>query len=385
MLSVDDWYNILSDPEITKELSLTMLQALYEQPKQAAAASELGRILGFNGRNTSSPLTLEVGRFAKRISKKFDIGLKDRQEKKFKYWDLFFNGYQEKNLFIWKLRPEISQALELIKIAAISQSYIYTWNPNKWHWDDLAEAICRINSEETYVTRWSCGNTKKIEKGDRFFLMRLGSEPKGIMGCGTILSQPYEHEHWDNELATTGKTALRTDLAFEVLSDQPLIELEELQERYPDINWTPHSSGTSIPSATAGQLALLLSQHAKVPFAQTPSGAQLYSEGLPRQVTITTYDRNPEARRACIRHHVHDCAVCGFNFSQHFGELGEGFIEVHHLRPLGEIAQQHELDPIRDLRPVCANCHRMLHRNAPAYSIEELQAIRQNRNRQGQQ
>nr|WP_232850432.1 hypothetical protein [Enterococcus innesii] len=36
------------------------------------------------------------------------------------------------------------------------------------------------------------------------------------------------------------------------------------------------------------------------------------------------------------------------------------------------ISQDYEIDPISDMKPVCPNCHSMLHRRRPAYSIKEL-------------
>jgi 5-methylcytosine-specific restriction protein A len=67
--------------------------------------------------------------------------------------------------------------------------------------------------------------------------------------------------------------------------------------------------------------------------------------------------------------------VCGFDFATQYGELGAGFIHVHHLRPLGEIGQEYELNPIIDLRPVCPNCHAMLHSGESTLDIEALQEI----------
>ena len=66
------------------------------------------------------------------------------------------------------------------------------------------------------------------------------------------------------------------------------------------------------------------------------------------------------------------CSICGFSFREKYGEIGENFIHVHHLKPLSEIRTDYQLDPIKDLRPVCPNCHEMLHRKEPAYSLEEL-------------
>jgi hypothetical protein len=40
----------------------------------------------------------------------------------------------------------------------------------------------------------------------------LGVEPKGIIGCGYVTSDPYPLPHWDEEKAKNDKEALRTDL-----------------------------------------------------------------------------------------------------------------------------------------------------------------------------
>lgn len=102
-----------------------------------------------------------------------------------------------------------------------------------------------------------------------------------------------------------------------------------------------------------------------------------YYEGALTRITVNSYERNSRARQVCIQHHGPNCSVCNFNFANRFGDIGIGFIHVHHLKPLSEIREGYELDPINDLSPVCPNCHAMLHRRRPAYSIEELKIILQ--------
>lgn len=102
-------------------------------------------------------------------------------------------------------------------------------------------------------------------------------------------------------------------------------------------------------------------------------------EGATKTISVNIYERNPHARRACIQKHGVNCSVCRMNFAKEYGEVGEGFIHIHHLKPLSEIGEEYVLDPSRDLRPVCPNCHAMLHRRRPLFSIEELIAIRTGR------
>lgn len=99
-----------------------------------------------------------------------------------------------------------------------------------------------------------------------------------------------------------------------------------------------------------------------------------YFEGALGKVTVNAYERNPDARRECVNHHGTSCAVCGFNFGATYGDIGSGFIHVHHLKPLGSIKKGYHVDPINDLRPVCPNCHAMLHKRNPPYSVDELTA-----------
>ena len=102
---------------------------------------------------------------------------------------------------------------------------------------------------------------------------------------------------------------------------------------------------------------------------------QEYIEGARKQVRVNAYERDSRARKVCINKYGYDCAVCGFNFESKYGLQGRDFIHVHHLKPLALTNGEYKLDPITDLRPVCPNCHAMLHRREQILSIEELQAI----------
>lgn len=95
-------------------------------------------------------------------------------------------------------------------------------------------------------------------------------------------------------------------------------------------------------------------------------------EGKGKKVYVNVYERNPAARQQCINHYGCLCCICGFNFEETFGEIGASFIHVHHLVELSTIGKEYSIDPINDLKPVCPNCHAMIHKRKPAYSIEEI-------------
>ena len=105
------------------------------------------------------------------------------------------------------------------------------------------------------------------------------------------------------------------------------------------------------------------------------SSEQPFVEGAVTRVMVNVYERNAAARSACIAAHGHSCGVCGFNFGERYGDYGAGFVHVHHLKPIAAIGETYKLDPVKDLRPICPNCHAMIHWSNPPLTIEELQSL----------
>jgi 5-methylcytosine-specific restriction protein A len=101
----------------------------------------------------------------------------------------------------------------------------------------------------------------------------------------------------------------------------------------------------------------------------------LYSEGGQATVMVNRFERDHHAREECISHHGLRCSVCHMSFGERYGETVKGFIHVHHLVPLAEIGTEYQVDPVTDLRPVCPNCHAVIHRNDPPLSIEQARAL----------
>jgi predicted HNH restriction endonuclease len=107
---------------------------------------------------------------------------------------------------------------------------------------------------------------------------------------------------------------------------------------------------------------------------EAPEG-QTFPEGAVTRVEVNRYERDPRARRLCLAYWGPRCAVCALDFGTRYGALGSGFIHVHHTLELSSVGPGYQVDPVSDLRPVCPNCHAMLHRRRPALSINELIAL----------
>jgi 5-methylcytosine-specific restriction enzyme A len=106
-----------------------------------------------------------------------------------------------------------------------------------------------------------------------------------------------------------------------------------------------------------------------------PDEVGKYVEGATKRVVVNAYERNEKARSACLIHHGYSCVVCEFNFESRVGAIGAEFIHVHHLTPISSQMELYEIDPINELLPVCPNCHAMLHKSHPPFTIEELKAL----------
>jgi len=105
------------------------------------------------------------------------------------------------------------------------------------------------------------------------------------------------------------------------------------------------------------------------------SEQEVLAEGVATRITVNRYERNLRARKLCIEHYGVICCVCNFEFSTIYGIIGGDYMHVHHIIPLSNIKDKYVVDPIKYLRPVCPNCHSMIHRNDPPLSVEELKRL----------
>lgn len=282
---------------------------------------------------------------------------------------------------IWEIYKDAAEKLRIKKFetAPTINTFLFAWNPNKWKWTSLEQSIEQLENSGKVTERWSCVSHKLIKPGDRAFIVRLGSEPRGIFAAGYVVSEPFLSKHWSGD----DKDVYRVLIDFEVLLNpekEPILTLDILKTgNLEKQQWTPQSSGISIKPELVEELEavwfdFLTTQNIRLnPYAQSDNEeTKTYTEGTANQIIQTRYERNPYARVACINHYGYSCSVCEFDFEKRFGELGKNFIHVHHLTQVATVGKTYQVDPIKDLRPVCPNCHAMLHRQNPPLTIEEL-------------
>jgi hypothetical protein len=172
---------------------------------------------------------------------------------------------------------------------------------------------------------------------------------------------PESYAHIDindvvSDLRFVSKTNDRLDLIESLVSPQQLQTMREL----------------------APQSAYLLGEFwydSNFP-AYPASVTQTFTEGLPKLQVHFQRERNQvlvslAKSRFKEMHGRLFCEVCGFDFSEQYGALGEDFIEAHHRVPLSQ-SDDVVKNSVDDLAMVCANCHRMLHSKKPWLSVEKL-------------
>lgn len=261
----------------------------------------------------------------------------------------------------------------------MTQTFLFTFNPKKSPLDSFEAEYQEFVTHGTVRTGWSCNSYKTATVGDRFFLTKLGTTSNGLFASGIIVSMPYPDEHW----LGTGKKAYYVDIEIDTFShyNNVLISNEFLKANFPNQEWSPQPCGIRIKPDVAEKLEEVWAIRTLKNAAQTAPSTeeelqeQTYIEGLAKEAKATRYERSTQARAECIRLFGYSCVVCGFDFEKKYGDVGKEFIHIHHIHPIADCAAPREVVPTRDLRPVCPNCHAMLHRGNTPPTIEELVAL----------
>ena len=138
--------------------------------------------------------------------------------------------------------------VEFVEASDATRVWLITWNKNNWHWDKFAEKCEDTKTGKTFIESWACANSNpKI--GDEVFLIKLGEQPRGLIGHGTVVRTIYEKEHYDIVKAAEGKKERAIDVEFDRLINcekDKYIDQAELVEKCGAQHWSPQNSGIEI-------------------------------------------------------------------------------------------------------------------------------------------
>lgn len=313
---------------------LRLLQEQYYAPNRTVTATQLSELIGIkSGRGA---INLMYGRLGRLFCEEIGFEPNQREVGTHRWWSVWSSGYVERKpyRFFWKMHPEVAEALEKLQ-----------WVASKTENDEALYAQIFNELDYSHDDRSPPDNRRRAQ-------LKIGWQN------ATLRQISYANETLKSELSWNN-LGYRFGLRLGEQTESKIYEVYDfLAQSY-------YQSNTSLPNLGDSTIT----------FPDEVDETTVFREGAVCKVSVNAYERNPQARQRCIAHYGTSCFACGFNFGQAFGELGEGFIHVHHLRPISEIAEEYEIDFINDLRPVCPNCHAMIHRRSPPLSIEEIQAL----------
>jgi hypothetical protein len=227
------------------------------------------------------------------------------------------------------------------------------------NWDLTKEIPARLNT----IDNWQANQHRdKMKTHEKVYLWQAGKH-SGIYGIGHLVGKLYHK---------LGKW--RYHFKYDKQLNPPILKGRLL--RHPvlknlQIIRTPRGTNFLLTQEEHEALEVmeLISEQDNL------SIQSQFMEGSAKQVSVTVYERNPKARRECLEHYGYDCCICGFNFENVYGEQGAGFIHVHHLKQMAKRKKPYKVNPISELRPICPNCHAMIHKGSNMFSIDELKNL----------
>lgn len=411
-ISIELWEKILQDPETTTPEVVRVFQALYARPDRRAAASDLGTDLGlpFSGdrRSLSTPTINIVRVFGINLGKNYELKASKPRRNEW-YWILpFYSGprppeggwsqdrppieedtyekrliltssgkHRSQEFFIWILRPELAEAMERLGLVGAEEEarraaphrnpqipadlWMNILEDSEITTPEILRLFQALHAQPRHrapagrlAPLLGVSPAQDLNGALRAFGGKLGDAPYGLVFRGADGRRRYSL------------------LPFHVGSAPP--EGGWGPEGEPT-TWLKDEQGRDIwtlrPELVKALECLELVGEAAEPEA-APEPVDLSEEqpsqreGERRERLATRYERKPRNRAACVAHYGARCFVCGFTFADHYGEFGAEYIQVHHRTPLAALAEaqrsNYTPDPIKDLVPLCANCHAMIHR-----------------------
>jgi len=258
------------------------------------------------------------------------------------------------------------------------KAYLLPYNPKTWQWKNIDSEILTVSKNEHFSIQWDCFSYEPKE-GDIFFIVALGkSKRKGIFCSGIINELDLKKPSLINKEKITN--ILNMDINFLLNPEKNnIIDIDFLKREFSEQEWYPRNC-ISIKDKYIDKLLHnwnKIINESNLYLEKNKNNIILekeYWEGNKQQKLLTIYERNIDARNDCIKAKGYACSVCGQKMEDIYGEIGKNFIHVHHINFLSKTKGTHKVDPIKDLIPVCPNCHSMLHikYNGNYAKIDEL-------------
>lgn len=233
-------------------------------------------------------------------------------------------------------------------------TYLLSWNPEKSNYKDFDSETAALEQGEDVRTDWSVTQNTRPQKGDRFFLIKLGDVGRGIFASGSIESTPEEKLHYNQELAKEGKKLNFVEIKFERLLEggrRPIIstgELKQLNEKSGvKQHWYAENSGIQIRETIVPYLERLWEQKTDIQSAPTEMEYLLAAEELDkRRETLQRTEQRFLRAQLFGNGRYSSCCICG-------EMMPIDFLVAAHVKKRSKCSVDEKLDFKNNVVPMC--------------------------------
>lgn len=341
-ITIEEFRKALREIKLKKS-ELLILDVLYMSENRKATGLELQKKLN-KPHNGGINLTFaSIARKVAKITGKYPTST--RKDGKYRWWSLLAIGEERKDgLFTWQLRPEFIDALEQENTLSYGSEKATKMFSLEKVFPVIEQAIREINLIYEWATRDMIVDYL-LKNADFSQLIDTKTNKDELWVFGNMVDWFSASFTRNNELISAYKKEI----------ERKKLDSKSVNGKNRKV-WAYRVSAFRSTEEVVGL-------------------CNVFFEGNVSRVIVNRYERDARARQKCIDHYGLDCKACDMNFELFYGDLGKGFIHVHHKKELNSISHEYEVNPIEDLVPVCPNCHAMLHKRKPAFTIEELRKL----------
>lgn len=206
------------------------------------------------------------------------------------------------------------------------------------------------------------------------FVASLGLDPEGRTSCSEILEACTSM----GAIIDLSVNGVRIDAGAPLPNETPWksFALRVRKGQLPlDIESIADSESAIVRWASKSVAALISLLPLDADVHEADPGALGLAEGAVTRIEVNRYERDRRNRAAALAIHGFNCKACDTNLEEVYGEAATDFIEVHHVTPISEIGSGYRINPRTDLVPLCPNCHGVIHRRTPPWTVAEIREM----------
>ncbi|OOB80263.1 MAG: hypothetical protein BEN19_05830 [Epulopiscium sp. Nuni2H_MBin003] len=117
------------------------------------------------------------------------------------------------------------------------------------------------------------------------------------------------------------------------------------------------------------------------PFVNTPSKTAVEKmcrkpfETVKKPDETIQKEKWNELKKACLEYYGASCEICSIDYGYTYGDKFEKLMDVHNLKSTTKEWDNLDVNPEKDLIPICHNCHTILHSKFPNYTVEQVKEM----------